>query len=114
MDNLRVLLGIRRMDRVPNARVRELCRVRKSLDEMINEGILRWFDHVERMERKRERETEHERKRRRVEAKRTEGEKIDRIGSQIDRTTDLLLDVTEVPQVGDIRGPRGKYKFTYL
>ena len=53
MDNLRVLLGIRRMDRVPNARVRELCRVRKSLDEMINEGILRWFDHVERMERDR-------------------------------------------------------------
>ena len=25
MDNLRGLLGIRRMDRIPNARIRELC-----------------------------------------------------------------------------------------
>ena len=32
MDNLRRLLGIRRMDRVPNARIRKLCRVRKDLD----------------------------------------------------------------------------------
>ena len=29
VDNLRRLLGIRRLDRVPNARVRELCGVRK-------------------------------------------------------------------------------------
>ena len=29
MDNLRVLLGIRRMDKVPNARIRELCGVTK-------------------------------------------------------------------------------------
>ena len=28
MDNLRGLLGIRRMDRIPNARIRELYRVR--------------------------------------------------------------------------------------
>ena len=41
MDNLRILLGIRRMDRVPNPRVRELCGVRKVLDEKINEGVLR-------------------------------------------------------------------------
>ena len=32
--------------------------------------------------------------------------KSDRIGSQIDWITDLLLDVLGVPQVGDIRGPR--------
>ena len=30
MDNLRELLGINRMDRVPNARIRELCGVRSS------------------------------------------------------------------------------------
>ena len=34
--------------RVPNARIRELCRVRKGVDERIDEGVLRWFDHVER------------------------------------------------------------------
>ena len=49
MDNLRGLLGIRRMDRVPSARIMELCGVRKGLDE----GVLRWFEHVERMERDR-------------------------------------------------------------
>ena len=42
IDNLRGLLGIRRMDRVPNARIRELCRVKKGLEERIDEGVLRW------------------------------------------------------------------------
>ena len=50
MDNLRGLLSIRKKDRVPNARIRELCGVRKGLDERIDESVLRWFDHVERME----------------------------------------------------------------
>ena len=50
MDNLRGLLGIRRMDRVPKARIGELCRVKKGLDERID-GVLQWFGHVERMER---------------------------------------------------------------
>ena len=31
MDNLGGLLGIRRMGRVPNSRIRELCGVRKGL-----------------------------------------------------------------------------------
>ena len=52
MDNLRGLLGIRRMDRVPNPQIRELCGVKKGLDERIAEGVLRWFGHVE-MERDR-------------------------------------------------------------
>ena len=47
MDNLRGLLGIRRNDRFPNARIRELCGVRKGLDERIDEGVLRWFGYVE-------------------------------------------------------------------
>ena len=50
MDNLRGLLGIRRMDRVLNAQIRDLCGVKKGLDERINEGMLQWFGHVERME----------------------------------------------------------------
>ena len=36
------------MDRVPNARIRELCGVRKGLDERIHKDVLRWFDHMER------------------------------------------------------------------
>ena len=49
MDNLRGLVGIRRMDRVLNVWIREFCRVKNSLDEKIDEGVLR-FGHVERME----------------------------------------------------------------
>ena len=50
MDNLRGLLGIRRMDKVPNAQIRQLCGVTKGMDEKIDEGVLRWFGHVQRME----------------------------------------------------------------
>ena len=53
MDNPRGLLGIRRMDRVQNARIRELCELKKGLDERIDEGVLRWYGHVERRERDR-------------------------------------------------------------
>ena len=53
MENLRGLLAIRRMERVPNAWIRVLCRVKKGLDERIDESVLRWFGNVERMERDR-------------------------------------------------------------
>ena len=43
MDNLRGELI------VSNARIRESCEVTKRVDERIDEGILQWFDHVERM-----------------------------------------------------------------
>ena len=33
MDNLRGLLGIKRMDRVPNEQIRELCGMKKGLEE---------------------------------------------------------------------------------
>ena len=49
MKNLRGLLGIRRMDKIPNARIIELCGVTKGVNERIDEGVLRWFGHVERM-----------------------------------------------------------------
>ena len=45
-DNLRGLLGIKRMDKVLNPRIRELCGVTKGVDE----DVLRWFGHVGRME----------------------------------------------------------------
>ena len=41
VDNLKGLLGIGRMDRVPNARIRELCGMKKGQDERIDEGVLR-------------------------------------------------------------------------
>ena len=50
MDNLRGLLGIRRMDKVLNVWIRQLCRLTKGVDEKINEGVLQWFSHVETME----------------------------------------------------------------
>ena len=51
MDNLRGLLGIRRMDKVPNVRIRQLCGVTKGVDKKIDEGVvLRWFGHIERIE----------------------------------------------------------------
>ena len=40
MDNLRGLVGIRGMDRFPNARIKELYGVKKGLDERIDEGVL--------------------------------------------------------------------------
>ena len=49
MDKIRSLLGIRRMDRVPNARIRELCVMVKGVDERIEED-LHWFSQVERKE----------------------------------------------------------------
>ena len=49
MENLRVLLGIRRIDYVPNERIRELCGVKKRVDKKIDEGVLLWSCHVERM-----------------------------------------------------------------
>ena len=39
MDNLRGFLGIRRMDRIPNAQIRELCGLVKGVDERIAESI---------------------------------------------------------------------------
>ena len=53
IDNLRGLLGIRKMDRIPNTRIRQLFGARKGLDERIDEGVLRLFGHLARMERDR-------------------------------------------------------------
>ena len=50
MDNRKGLLDIMGMDRVPNARIRELCGVTMGVDERIDEGVLRSYGHVEGME----------------------------------------------------------------
>ena len=41
MYNLRGLLGIRKIDRVPNERIRVFCGVAKVVGEMIEESVLR-------------------------------------------------------------------------
>ena len=41
MNNFRGLLAVRKKDKVPNARIRELCGVTKGMDEGVDEGILR-------------------------------------------------------------------------
>ena len=43
VDNLRGLVDIRRMDRVPNVGISELCRRTMVVDERIKESVLRWF-----------------------------------------------------------------------
>ena len=50
IDIIRSLLGIRRNDRVPNERIREMCRMAKGGDERVEEDVLHWFSRVERME----------------------------------------------------------------
>ena len=50
MKNLKGLLGIRRIDKVPNGQIRESCGVTKWVYVRIDENVLRWFGHVERME----------------------------------------------------------------
>ena len=39
MDNFRGLLGIIRMDKVQNARIKQLCGVTKDVDEKTDEGF---------------------------------------------------------------------------
>ena len=47
MDNLKGLMEIRRMNRVPNERKRKLFGVSNGVDEKIDEGVFWWFSHVE-------------------------------------------------------------------
>ena len=43
MDNLKGLLGIRRIDRIPNSKVKEICDLKKAVDKRTEESALRWF-----------------------------------------------------------------------
>merc|ERR1712148_100523 len=50
MAGLRAMLGVRRLDRVSNMRVRERCGKEKSVLRKVEDGMLRWFGHLVRME----------------------------------------------------------------
>ena len=44
------MLVIRKMDRMLNPQIRELCVMLKGINEKIDKSVLRWFGHIERME----------------------------------------------------------------
>ena len=49
MDCLRNICGLRRIDRVPNVEIRRRCGKSVSVGQRMDQGLLRWFGHVERM-----------------------------------------------------------------
>ena len=48
MTCLRNISGLRRIDRAPNVEIRR-CGKNVSVSQRIDQGVLRWFGHVERM-----------------------------------------------------------------
>ena len=49
MRCLRTICGVRWLDRETNNRVRRICRNKRSLGERADQGVLKWFGHLERM-----------------------------------------------------------------
>ena len=49
MDNLRGMLGVKRVDKMKNEEIRRKFGIEKGVNELINESVLRWFGHMERM-----------------------------------------------------------------
>ena len=47
MDNLRSSLSIRRVNKIPNARVRELVGVKRGMDERTDKSVFWWFGLIE-------------------------------------------------------------------
>ena len=50
MKCLRSLIGVSRMDRVRNEEVRRRAGIERELATRADQGVLRWFGHVERMD----------------------------------------------------------------
>ena len=49
MNCLRNICGLRRIDRVQNLDIRRRCGKKVSVSQRIDQGVLRWFGHFERM-----------------------------------------------------------------
>ena len=49
MNCLRNICGLRRIDRVPNVEIRRMCGKNVSVSQRMDQGVLKWFGHVERM-----------------------------------------------------------------
>merc|ERR1712237_175669 len=50
MSCLRSICGVRRMDRIANVEIRRRCGKTVGVGERMDQGVLRWFGHAERME----------------------------------------------------------------
>src|ERR1700755_2886271 len=50
MKGLRAICGLRRVDRIRNERIREMCGWKRGIVGRAEEGVLRWFGHVCRMD----------------------------------------------------------------
>ena len=48
MNSLRGLLGVRRVDRIPNALILLFCEVTKLVNERMEESVLRLLGHIDR------------------------------------------------------------------
>ena len=46
MKVLRTICGLRKVDRVRNEGIREICGWRRGMVDGAEDGILRWFEHV--------------------------------------------------------------------
>ncbi|TOF78419.1 hypothetical protein CGJ15_26585, partial [Vibrio parahaemolyticus] len=53
MSCLRAMCGVNIMQRIRSLEVRRRCGITKTVVQRAEEGLLRWFGHVERMERNR-------------------------------------------------------------
>ena len=49
MKCLRSICGLRRVDRVRNEEIRRRCQMEVSISERVEQNVLRWFGHMERM-----------------------------------------------------------------
>ena len=49
MDNLRGMIGVKRKDKMKNEKIREKFGIKKGVLDLIDESVLRWFGHIERM-----------------------------------------------------------------
>ena len=50
MKGLRAICGLRRVDRIRNERIREMCECKRGIVRRAEEGVLRWFGHMCRMD----------------------------------------------------------------
>lgn len=50
MNDLRGMLDVRTIDKMRKDYIRKMCDVKKKVNEKINASILRWFEHMERMD----------------------------------------------------------------
>lgn len=49
MRCLRTICGVRWFDRITNNRVRDMCGKKRSFGERADQGVLKWYGHLERM-----------------------------------------------------------------